>query len=392
MSTQQVRTSIDEVLQNAVDSGAVPNVAAIAADRDGIIYEGAAGPRAAGGSDPVSVDTHFRIMSMTKMVATVAALQLMERGDLDFDEPIETYRPEWAEMQVLDGFDGDTPRLRAPATKATVRHLITHTSGLGYWFFSEDIGRWEAHSGTPNVLSGENVIFSAPLIADPGTKYEYGINTDWLGKVIEAASGLMLDAYIAEHIAGPLGMDQTAFLMDERQRANCVPVHLKGEDGAWEVSDIDLPQDPEYFAGGHGLHSTPRDYLKFQRMLLGDGTSPNGVRILSKETVDAAFSNQIGELDFPPEIATADPTSTCDFNAGPNWKWGYRLLLNTEDVPGMRRAYSGAWAGLLNTHFWVDRTTGVTGAIYTQFLPFVTPEAFGMYQDFERALYASLEG
>ena len=392
MSTQQVRTSIDEVLQNAVDSGAVPNVAAIAADRDGIVYEGGAGPRAAGGSDPVGVDTHFRIMSMTKMVATVAALQLMERGDLDFDEPIETYRPEWAELQVLEGFDGDTPRLREPATKATVKHLLTHTSGLAYWFFSEDIVRWEAHSGTPNVLSGENVIFRAPLIADPGMKYEYGINTDWLGKVIEAASGLMLDAYVAEHITGPLGMDETAFLMDERQCANCVPVHLKSEDGAWEVSDIDLRQDPEYFAGGHGLHSTPRDYLKFQRMLLGDGTSPNGVRILSKETVDAAFSNQIGELDFPPEIATADPTSTCDFNAGPNWKWGYGLLLNTEDVPGMRRAYSGAWAGLLNTHFWVDRTTGVTGAIYTQFLPFVTPEAFGMYQDYERALYASLEG
>jgi CubicO group peptidase (beta-lactamase class C family) len=385
-----VRTSIDEVLQNAVDTGAVPNDAAIAADRDGIIYEGGAGPRAAGSSDPVGVDTHFRIMSMTKMVATVAALQLMERGQLDLDEPIETYRPEWADMQVLDGFDGDTPRLRPPATKATVKHLITHTSGLGYWFFSEELCRWEAHSGTPNVLSGENVIFSAPLLADPGTRYEYGINTDWLGKVIEAASGLTLDAYVAEHITGPLGMDETAFLMDERQRANSTPVHLKGEDGAWAVSDIDLRQDPEYWAGGHGLHSTPRDYLKFQRMLLGDGTSPNGVRILSKETVDAAFSNQIGELEFPPAIGTADPASTCDFNAGPGWKWGYGLLLNTEDIPGMRRAYSGAWAGLLNTHFWVDRTTGVTGAIYTQFLPFVTPEAFGMYQDFERALYSSL--
>ena len=391
MSTQQVRTSIDEVLQNAVDSGAVPNVAAIAADRDGIIYEGAAGPRAAGGSDPVSVDTHFRIMSMTKMVATVAALQLMERGDLDLDEPIETYRPEWAEMQVLDGFDGDTPRLRAPATKATVKHLITHTSGLGYWFFSDDLVRWEAHTGTPNVLAGETRVLMAPLLADPGTRYEYGINTDWLGRVVEAASGMMLDEYVAEHITGPLGMSETAFLMDERQRANSTPVHLKSEAGAWEVSDIDLHQDPEYFAGGHGLHSTPRDYLKFQRMLLGDGMSPDGVRILSADTVDAAFRNQVGDIDFPPAIATADPASTCDFNAGPGWKWGFGLLLNTEDAPGMRRAYSGAWAGLLNTHFWVDRTTGVTGAIYTQFLPFVTPEAFGMYQDFERALYASLD-
>ena len=112
-SIEQVRTSIDGVLEHAVDSGAVPNVAAIAADRDGIVYEGAAGPRVAGERDPVSVDTHFRIMSMTKMVATVAALQLMERGELDFDAPIEEYRPEWADLQVLEGFDGDTPRLRA---------------------------------------------------------------------------------------------------------------------------------------------------------------------------------------------------------------------------------------------------------------------------------------
>jgi CubicO group peptidase (beta-lactamase class C family) len=391
MSTQLVRTAIDDVLTQAVDSGAVPNVAAIAADRDGIIYEGAAGPRAAGSGDPMTVDTHFRIMSMTKMVATVAALQLMERGDLDLDEPIETYRPEWAEMQVLDGFDGDTPRLRAPATKATVKHLVTHTSGLGYWFWNDDLVRWEAHTGIPNVLAGEDRVLMAPLVADPGTTYEYGINTDWLGKVVEAASGSTLDVYVAEHITGPLGMTETAFLMDERQRANSTPVHLKGEGGAWEASDIDLRQDPEYWAGGHGLHSTPRDYLKFQRMLLGNGTSPDGVTILSDATVDAAFTNQIGDIEFPAAIATADPASSCDFNAGPGYKWGLGLLLNTEDIPGMRRAYSGAWAGLLNTHFWVDRTTGVTGAIYTQFLPFVTPEAFGMYQDFERALYASLE-
>jgi CubicO group peptidase (beta-lactamase class C family) len=178
--------------------------------------------------------------------------------------------------------------------------------------------------------------------------------------------------------------------MSPQQRANSVPVHLKGEDGAWAPSDIDLRQDPDYWAGGHGLHSTPRDYLKFQRALLGDGTSPEGVKILEQATVDAAFSNQIGDLDFPSSIPSADPASTMDFNPGPGFKWGFGLLLNTEDVPGARRAWSGAWAGLLNTHFWVDRTAGVTGAIYTQFLPFVTPEAMQMYQDFERALYASL--
>jgi methyl acetate hydrolase len=389
-SIEQVRTSIDEVLQGAVDSGAVPNVAAIAADRKGTVYEGAAGPRVAGASEPMTVDTHIRIMSMTKMVATVAALQMMERGQLDFDAPIESYCPEWADLQVLEGFDGDTPRLRPPASKATVRHLITHTSGASYWFWNADIVRWEAATGTPNVLSGENVIFTAPLVADPGTTYEYGINTDWLGKVIEAASGQTLDVFIEQNITRPLGMDQTAFVMSAEQRANSAPVHLKDEDGAWAASDIDLRQDPEYWAGGHGLHSTPRDYLKFQRMLLGDGTGADGAKILEKETVDAAFTNQIGDLDFPAEIPTGDPATTHPLNLGPGYKWGYGLLLNTEDIPGKRRAYSGAWAGLLNTHFWVDRTTGVAGAIYTQFLPFVTPEALQMYEDFERALYASL--
>ena len=132
-------STIDQVLQDAVSSGAVPGVAAIAADRNGVIYEGAAGPRAAGGDEPLTVDTHFRIMSMTKMVATVAALQQVERGTLDLDAPVETYRPEWADVQVLEGFDGDTPRLRPPASRATVKQLVTHTTGLGYWFWNEDV-------------------------------------------------------------------------------------------------------------------------------------------------------------------------------------------------------------------------------------------------------------
>ena len=143
-----------------------------------------------------------------------------------------------------------------------------------YWFWNDDIVRYEALTGTPNVLGRREECFKAPLVADPGTRYEYGINTDWLGQVVEAVAGKTLDAVIAEQITGPLGMTETAFLMSEQQRAKSVPVHLKGEDGTWAASDIELRQDPEYWAGGHGLHSTPRDYLKFQRALLGDGTRP----------------------------------------------------------------------------------------------------------------------
>jgi methyl acetate hydrolase len=382
--------SIDKVLQDAVESGAVPNVVAMAADRNGVIYEGSAGPFAAGGDGQrvVSADTHFRIMSMTKMVATVAALQLMEQGKLDLNAPIDTYCPAFAELQVLDGFDGDTPRLRVPASRATVKQLITHTSGLGYWFWNADLLRWETVTGTPNVLSGSNVIFTAPLLADPGTTFEYGINTDWLGKVVEAAGGVTLDVAVKEGITGPLGMGETEFAPTVAQRANLTPVHVPA-DATWMASEIDLNPAPEYWAGGHGLHSTPRDYLKFQRALLGNGTF-DGVKILESATVDAAFSNQIGDIDFPASIATADSASTHDFSIGPGYKWGYGLLLNTADVPGRRAAGSGAWAGLCNTHFWVDRASGITGAIYSQFLPFVPPAALKMYADFESALYASL--
>lgn len=384
-------SAIDAVLEGAVASGAVPHVAAIAADRDGILYEGGAGVRIAGESDdPVTTSTQFRIMSMTKMVCTTAALQQKERGELDLDAPVEEYCPEFAQVQVLDGWDGDRPRLRAPASKATVRQLVTHTSGLGYWFWNDDLVRFEAATGVPNVVPGKADAFRAPMVADPGTRYVYGINTDWLGKVVEAVAGTTLDVVVKDGVTGPLGMGDTMFRLDAGRLENCVTVHVKGEDGAWTSAGEMLNQEPDWWAGGHGLYSTPRDYVRFERALLRGGEL-DGERILRPETVDAAFSNQIGELDFPAEIPTADPATTDALRAGPGWKWGYGLMLNTHDVPGGRRAGTGAWAGLLNTHFFVDRTTGVCASIYSNSLPFISEhEAWKTYVDFEAALYASL--
>jgi len=383
------RKSVDDVLQAAVDAGDVPCVVAMAGDRDGVIYEGAAGERMPGSGEMVGPDTMFRIASMTKMVATVAALQLVERGELDLDDAIETYLPEFGELQVLEGFDGDAPRMRAPASKATVRQLVTHTTGLTYWFWNADVMRWQEVTGTPGVMSGSMEIFKAPLVSDPGTRYEYGINTDWLGRVVEAAGRLSLRDHMQQHILDPLGMTSTTFLMNDEQSERCVPIHLRGEDGAWAASDLDWSQEPEWWAGGHGLYSTPNDYLRFQRTLLCGGTL-DGAKILEAATVEEAFRNQIGELDFPEAIKTADPSSSDDYNAGPGYKWGLGLLLNTMDVDGMRAAGSGAWAGLFNTHFWVDPASGVTGAVYTQSLPFVEPRVFALYPAFESALYASL--
>ena len=391
MATQIDGSGIDAVLSEAVERGAVPHVAAVVADRDGTIYEGGAGVRVAGESDdPVGPSTHFRIMSMTKMVATTAALQQKERGELDFDAPVEDYLPDFADVKVLEGFDGDEPILVEPRTRATVHHLVTHTSGLGYWFWNEALVKYEAATGVPNVVPGSMAAFGAPMTAHPGESYVYGINTDWLGRVVEAVAGKKLDAVIEEGIAGPLGMSSTTFHPDRSQLDNAVTVHVKGEDGTWASAGNILNPEPDWWAGGHGLFSTPRDYIRFERALLRGGEL-DGVRILEEATVDAAFTNQIGDLDFPAEIPTADPPITDTLYAGPGNKWGYGLLLNTEDVPGRRRAGSGAWAGLFNTHFFIDRTTGICASIYTNSLPFITrDEAWKLYGDFEEAVYAAL--
>jgi len=389
MSASIDGTAIDKVLRDAVDSGRVPHAVAIAADRDGVTYQGSAGPRESGQSEPVTVDTLFRIMSKTKMPCTAAALQQVEQGNLDLDAPVADYCPEFAEVQVMTGLDGDTPKLRPPARQATVRNLITHTTGLGYWFWSERLVQWEKVTGVPNVAAGSRASFTAPMLTDPGEEFIYGINIDWLGKVVEAVTGVGLDVAIKQGITGPLGMDQTTFLMNDDQRPNSTPVHVKAEDGTWMSIGEVLHQEPDWWAGGHGLYGPPSDYIKFQRALLRGGEL-DGTRILRSSTVDEAFRNQIGDLDFPAELPTAEPASSCTFRVGPGFKWGYGLLLNTSDIPGMRRAWSGAWAGLCNTQFWVDRTTGICGSIYSNFLPFVTPEAVKLYNDFERTLYASL--
>ena len=369
----------------------MPHVAAIAADRDGVIYEGGAGVRIAGESDdPVTTATQFRIMSMTKMVCTTAALQQVERGELDLDAPVDTYLPAFADLQVLDGFDDMTRRACAPpASRATVRNLVTHTSGLGYWFFDADLMRYEQVTGLPNVVPGNGRGVQGPAGRRPRYDLHLRDQHRLAGPGGRGVSGTTLDVVVKDKITGPLGMGDTMFRLDEQRYANCVTLHVPGEDGSWVSAGEILNQSPDWWAGGHGLYSTPRDYVRFERMLLRGGEL-DGERILTQETVDAAFTNQIGDLDFPPEIPTADPPVTASFNAGPGWKWGYGLLLNTTDIPGMRRAGTGAWAGLFNTHFFVDRTTGICASIYTNSLPFVTEGPWTTYQNFERALYASL--
>ncbi|GAA1326662.1 serine hydrolase domain-containing protein [Leucobacter albus] len=389
MTHQLDRNAIDALLSNAVATGAVPHVAAIVADADGVLYEGGFGVRTVGGDEgPITPDTTFRLMSMTKMIVTAAALSMRDEGLLDFAAPVSSYLPEFANQRVLTGFDGDEPVLVEPNTEATVHHLVTHTAGFSYWFWNEKIARYEQLTGTPNVVTGKQEALHAPLVHHPGEVLEYGINTDWLGRVMEAAAGQPLDEIVRSRITKPLGMANTGFEKSAAAEANSVTTHVRDENGKWmSVGDIVGP-DPDWLAGGHGLFSTPNDYTRFERALLRGGEL-DGVRILAESTVNEAFQPQIGDLEFPAELPTTDPGASDTLRIGPGNTWGFGLLVNKHDSPIGRRAGSGAWSGLCNTHFFIDRESGLCASIYSNTLPFVESDgAWAMFQAFERAIYA----
>jgi len=382
---------IDELLEAAVAAGTVPGVVTVTAGRDGVLHESTAGRLSVDGDTPVGPDTMFRIASMTKAITTVAALQLVEQGRLELDQPVASVAGAFGELQVLDGFEGIEPRLRAPASQATIRQLMSHTAGLGYRFINEDLTRCQELTGLPDLLTGEKKgLLGMPLASDPGTRWEYGMSVDWLGQVVEAVTGQGLDEVLTEHVLAPLGMIDTSFAPTDEQRARLMPIHARTPDGGLAATELGWPPAPEFWPGGHGLYGTAGDYLRFLRALLAGGEL-DGARILAPETVELMFKPQLGDLALPDIIRTADPELTNDIQALPvRQTWGLGLQLVLEDLPGMRRAGTGNWAGLCNSYYWIDRASGVTGAIFTQLLPFFDARIVELAGGFEQEVYAAV--
>jgi methyl acetate hydrolase len=377
---------LEEVLAEVVGSGRLPGAVGIVADADGPIYQAAYGFRDRTAGEAMTVDSVFRIASMTKLATSIAALQLVEAGRLDLDAPVVDVVASFGQLQVLDGFDGDQPRLRPPRSPATVRQLFSHTSGLAYDTWHEGLFRYRQLTGAPNINTGLLASLRVPLVVDPGTAFAYGTSTDWLGLVVEAVGGQPLEAYWAEHLFGPLGMADTTATPSVEQRARAARVHVRADDGTWSSTSIDNATDVEFCAGGHALYSTPGDYLRLQELLLRGG-AVGTTRILEATTVEEMFENQIGGIDVP-RFESYIPGLSDSFDLGPGHKWGLGLLLNQRAEPGLRSSGSGGWAGVFNTFFWVDRNNGVAGALYTQTLPFYDADVVACYRQFERAVYA----
>ena len=388
-----LKSACDAVLNGVVDSQPrVPGVVAMVTDRSRDVYSGVAGERRLG-DEAMTEDTVMAIFSTTKAIAGTTALQCVEEGLLDLDAPAKSYAPAIGELQVIDGFDGaGQPILRAPKSDVTTRQLLLHTAGFGYDFFNETYSRMATEHGQPSVVTGSRACIETPLLFDPGEKWEYGTNIDWVGQVVEGIRGKRLGEVMRERVFDQLGMNDIAFTRTDAMKARSATIHARGEDGSLTpMDDFALPDDPEVHMGGHGLYGTVPEYMKFIRMWLNDGDGPNG-RVLKPETVEWAVKGAL----VPPQKVTMLPgvipalSNDAEFFPGLAKDWSYTFMVNSEQAPTGRPAGAIGWAGLANCFYWIDRENGLGGYWATQILPFGDPTSFVGYMDFESAVYGAL--
>lgn len=338
-------------------------------------------------------DTVFWLASMTKPIVGAAAMQLVEQGKLTLDEPAAKFLPELADVKLLTGWDSSgQPLLQAPKAQITLRQLLTHTAGFTSDIWNMDSARYLKTMNLPRAGSGKKIALSVPLTFEPGTRWEYGINIDWVGQVVAAVSGMRLGEYIQKNITEPLGMTSTGFRISPSMRTRLATVHQRDTvTGMLSTTPFEVPQDTEFDPGGGGLYSTAGDYLRFTRMILNQGRG-NGHQLLKPETVALMSKNAMGPLRVS-LLRTQNPAASLDaeFFPGIEKSWGLTFMINEQQAPTGRSTGSLAWAGLPNAFFWIDPKKDLAGVILMQLLPFVDPHAIGLFTAYEKAVYAASE-
>lgn len=385
-----MKQALDAVLEAGVANGDAPGIVAAVVNREGEIYLGSAGERVAGSGAEMTTDTVGAIFSMTKAITGAAAMQLVEQGKLDLDADAGTVCEELLNPMVLEAFDDDgNPVTRPAAGPITLRHLLTHTAGFVYDIWSPEMAQWYEATGTPNIFSLERRSLQTPLMFDPGTQWQYGINIDWVGMMIENVSGQTLGEYLTEHIFGPLKMDDTTFAPTEQQMARASAVHAKMPEGNFAAMDLPAAENPEFEMGGGGLVSTMSDYARFIRMILNDGEL-DGVRVLGADTIADMSANHMGDHRVS-ELATAMPpySNDAELFAGEEKSWGLTFQVHEEASATGAPAGTLTWAGLANSYFWIDRENGLGGCYLTQILPFADEGTVNVFYEMMRTVYAS---
>ena len=378
-------TALAALLDEAVRDGDPPAIVAMVVDRDRVLFEHAAGRMRAGGTSeaaPARLDALFRIHSMTKPITSVAALMLMDEGRLRADDPVSTYLPDYASRQVLTGLSADgSVRTRPALGPITIRHLLTHTSGIGYGFSDPVLLPLTMRTGKPEI--------ELPLLHDPGARWTYGASTRVLGDVIERVTGGSLDAFFASRIFEPLGMRDTFFRVPDDKRARVIARYQRARGRLSEEPLAQVEEQP--VRGDGGLYSTARDYATFMQMLLNDGRA-GGRRLLSARSMQLLRTNGIGSLTVGLQPA-ADAGRTRPFPIGAGrdtFSFGFQLAAPSTTGRPSRSAGSMSWGGLRNTHFWIDPPAGIGAVLMTQVLPFYDDEVMTVLTTFEETIYSVL--
>jgi CubicO group peptidase (beta-lactamase class C family) len=328
---------------------------------------------------------------MTKAIGSSAAAILADRGQLDWDTPVDAILPKFRELQVLDGFSNGKPVLRSIHARPTLRQLTTHTSGLVYEFWNPDIGRYLHDLGRPSIISGLKRGLYYPLAFEPGTRWEYGGGIDWLGLAVSAIDGRPIDQFCKEEIFDRLGMSDTRFELERDMAARLGIALSRGQHAREFVAtpmNLDPPSHPEFYGMGQALYSTAPDYMRFLRMWLNRGQL-NGVRILKEDVADKFLQNHIGDLRLLP-LKTVFPSATADLSLLSEYEKSHSLgfVRMEESVPQRRAAGSQFWGGVLNTHFWFDPANDIAGVLMTQLLPFLDGRFMEVFEEFERSVYS----
>jgi methyl acetate hydrolase len=377
---------IDTALRTATSAGDVPGVVAMAATGRGVVYEGAFGTRRLPNGHAMTRDTVFRIASMVKLITSVAALQLVEQNKLSLDDPAPAIDPALSSPQVLEGFDNGKPLLRPAKRPMTLRQLLTHTAGFTYSLWdTKAVQYFDAVQKLPTTEKDKAP--RTPLMFDPGERWQYGPNIDWVGRIVERISGERLELYFQRHIFNPLGMKDTTFAITGEQRSREASGHRRKADGSLLAEPQERQIAGQSFSGGGGIYSTAPDYLTLLRALLAGG-SLDGVSILRPDTITLMGQNQIGTIEAG-ILKTTKPavSNDIDFFPGVSLKWGFGHMINMQPGADGRSAGSLTWAGLLNTYYWIDPKRRIAAVFMTQVLPFADERALRAYHQFERSLY-----